>query len=275
VLADERELRALAVARIAFGLVFFLRITPLLAPLGVGFAQDNAPLFGWPDGGERIAALGPSWPDGLVAGLCVAYVIAAASFTLGVRARISGPVTAACGWLVLAQDSFGYYHHLHLLFAGCLVLGVSGAGSRFALIPDPIRSPRTGVLLARGFVASIYAWAALGKLRADWIDGRALERFHELGALRGAVADFVTATAPRRVGVSVGVIVLEAALAAGLMWKRTRTVALVAAVVMHLGFEWVGRVDSIGWQMIALLLVFVRWPVRRGAPVADQPAGLQ
>jgi hypothetical protein len=42
-----------------------------------------------------------------------------------------------------------------------------------------------------------------------------------------------------------------------LVWPRTRLVGLALAVVFHIGLEWMGHPDVIGWVMIALLLVFV------------------
>jgi hypothetical protein len=68
------------------------------------------------------------------------------------------------------------------------------------------------------------------------------------------------------------VVVVELSLPAALLWERTRRVAFYAALAMHLGFEIVGRVDTIGWQMVALLVVFTAQPKRSTAGRGRRPA---
>jgi hypothetical protein len=202
--------------------------------------------------------LGFALPAALVAALCLLRTAAALGLALGVRARIAGVVAGVAGWGVLAQDAFGYFHHLHMLYLGAILFGLTDAGSAFSLRPDAPRSPASSLLLLRCWVASIYVWAAIGKLRLDWLDGRALEAFHRVGALRGALADALVATPTSRIICSVAVAFGELVLGPALLWSRTRRVALVFAYGLHALFEIAGRVDSIGWQMAALLPVFFR-----------------
>ena len=93
---------------------------------------------------------------------------------LGVRTRIAGLVAGIAGYVLLAQDAFGYFHHLHLLYLGAILFALVDADAAIALRPTPARSPASSLLLMRAFTASIYIWAAVGKLASEWGTGRAL-----------------------------------------------------------------------------------------------------
>lgn len=258
-MSDSSDLRPLGLARAAFGTVFLLRTTPILAAFDPVFLRDMGPLLGWPDARWHAPVLGLTLPAGIVAALCVLRTAGAACLMLGIRSRLAGVVAGVAGYVVLAQDAFGYFHHLHLLFSGAILLGLADAGSTFALAPEPARAPRSSLLLIHLFVASIYLWAGIGKIRADWLDGRALAMFHSEGALRGAIAETFLATEGRRVAVAWAIALGELALGPALLYARTRRAAIVAAVLLHLGLEAAGRVDTIGWQMLALLTSFLPW----------------
>jgi hypothetical protein len=245
-LAGDRELRPLGLARAAFGLVLLLRTTPVLAAFHPAFLRGNPGWLGWPAGGWHVGiALDPALAKLLV----VARTVAAVALMLGVRTRIAGLVAGIAGYVLLAQDVFGYFHHLHLLYLGAILFAIVDADSAIALRLAPARSPASSLLLMRAFTASIYLWAAVGKLASEWGTGRALALFRASGALHipAALASPV---------VELAVVATELTLGCLLLWPRTRRLALIAALLLHLTFEIVGRVDTIGWQMVALLLVF-------------------
>jgi hypothetical protein len=253
-------MRPLGWARAAFGAVFLLRTTPILAPFDPPFLRGTSGWLGWPDDGWHAPALGLALPAVVVGTLVVVRTLAAVALMLGVHTRAAGVVASLAGYLVLAQDAFGYFHHLHMLYLGALLFAAVDADAAFALRPRAATSPASSLLLIRAFVVSIYAWAVIGKLLSEWGTGRALGLFLDSGSLDRALVGDLLATGARRAAVEVTVMVIELALAAGLLWPRTRRVALIGALVLHAGFEVVGRVDSIGWQMAALLLVFTRSP---------------
>ncbi len=226
----------IALSRTAFALVFLLRTTPILAPFDPRFLRGTNGWLGWPDGGLHVPMLGLALPAALVIALIAARTLAAAALMLGVYPRASGLVAGVAGYLVLAQDAFGYFHHLHMLYLGALL---------FALV-DP-NQPRSSLTMLRLFVASIYVWAVIGKLASEWGTGIPLRVFAASGELR---IDLVGAH------VEILVMLVELAIPIGLFVPRTRWFALAAAFALHITFEIVARVDSIGWQMMALLLVF-------------------
>jgi hypothetical protein len=266
--ADDRPaLRALALVRIAVGALLILRTTPLLAPLHLHFLRDVAPLLGWPDRGFHAPFPGLGLPAAVVAGLCVVRTAAALALLAGVWSRVAGVAAGLTGYLVLAQDEIGFVQTLHLLYGSALLVGLTDAGAALALVPDRPRAPRSGLWLLRLWVASVYAWAGLAKLHADWLDGRALGFFLESGALGGPLAGALLATPWRCALVARVVLAGELALGPALVHPRTRRFGLLAALAFHLGIELMARPDLLGWIMTSLLVAFLP-PDRQGVQAA-------
>jgi hypothetical protein len=253
----RRELLGLGVSRALFGTLALLRTTPVLAPLGVPYLDDVTPLLGWPRDGWHFAASGVALPASLVAALCIVRTAALVLFTLGIRATPAGVTAAACGWIVLAQDPASYVNTLHLLFLGTLVLGMSGAGSAFALRPEsPVDSP-SGLALTRALVASVYAWSGLAKLNGSWLRGEVLAQLAESRGAHGVLVDSLLGSSPRRVALAWTLMATELSLGPLLFWRRTRGVALATAFAMHFALELSMHPDFFGFAMAALLLSFV------------------
>ncbi len=258
----DPDLRALAACRIALGLVLLARTTPWLGPW---------PLLGWPDPRWHSPAL-IALPDAFVAALCVLRTAGALAFVVGYRTRLAGFVAAIAGWLVAAQDPLSFVLTLHLLYLGTLLCALTDAGSALALRGDPPRSPASGRRLLRGFVASVYAWAAIAKLSREWLDGSAILLLRDNGGLRGPVASALAATEARRTALALAVLALEASLGPLLLWRRTRRAALWAAYGFHAALEVTTRPDVFGWAMAAMLLVFVDARDRRAITAHTRPA---
>src|SRR5271165_2145983 len=95
------ELRPLAWGRICLGVLFLLRTTPLLVPLGLPFTIGTYPLLGWPDAHWHGAALGFELPAVALQIVCVLRTLAALGFTLGIWTRPCGLVAGVTGYLVM------------------------------------------------------------------------------------------------------------------------------------------------------------------------------
>ena len=257
------DARPLAYSRIALGTLFLLRTTPILKPLGLEFTIETAPLLGWPRPEWHGAALGFTWPAWVLATACIVRTFAALGFLLGIRTRLCGIVAAAAGYLVLFQNSFELIATLHLLYQGTFVLALTDAGSALALRPTAPRHVASSLLLVRLFLASIYFWASLVKLRPDWLDGRTLALFHADGAIRGPVADFVLQSAASRAFAASSIALTELSLPVLLLAPRTRRWAPFVAMGLHSVIELCARPDLLGWEMGALLLSL--WPLPRTA----------
>ncbi|HXK19941.1 MAG TPA: HTTM domain-containing protein, partial [Polyangiaceae bacterium] len=181
-------------------------------------------------------------------------------FTLGYRTRWAGVTAGVSGYFLFFQEPFGFNATLHLMFQGVILLAATDAGAALALRPVPARNVDSSKLLIRTFLASIYAWASVVKLRRDWFDGRTLALFHENGSLSGPFADFLLGTEARRALVACAVVATELTMPLLLFAPRTRRLAPYMALSLHLGIELSARPDLLGWSMAALLLSILPRP---------------
>lgn len=258
--------RALSWARIALGLVFSLRHTSLVSRLpGIHLPPEHA-LAGWPEGAaaHRIAVL--PWlalPNGVISTLCIVRTLAGLCFALGVFTRPAGIVAVAVAYAVVAQDPIAFLFTTHIMYLGILVLALGDAGSTLAVRPVPAQSPRSSVYVARAFVASVYFWSAIPKLRGAWLSGSVLRAYLDLGYGRGAVGSFLLGAHARESAVLA--VAVEASLPLLLLVPRTRLAGVLIACMMHAMFELTVRPDVLGWVMVSLLLVFLE-PERLSRP---------
>ncbi|HEY3253429.1 MAG TPA: HTTM domain-containing protein, partial [Polyangiaceae bacterium] len=165
------DVRRLGWARAAIGTLILLRTTPLLAPFDLPFLRSASPLLGWPDGRWTVAWL----PPAVVALLCLLRTASALCFAVGYRARLTGLLCGLSGLSILIDDPFQFVFTVYQLYLAAIVLSLTDAGGAFALFPARVRFPESSRWLIRMFLASIYFWAGLYKLRADWLDGKTLE----------------------------------------------------------------------------------------------------
>jgi hypothetical protein len=189
--------------------------------------------------------------------LCVLRTVAALAFALGVRAREAGIVAAVSAYAVLLQHPFAFMSTLHLLFEGTLLLALTDCDAELALRPRPARDPSSGLRLMQLFVASVYVWAGLGKLRPDWFDGRVLEVLARQRWLSGPVAHLLLGSAATRAVVAWIIGLGEIAAGPLLLFRRTRALGLATALGFHLAVQTMARPDLIGLVMAALLVAYL------------------
>jgi hypothetical protein len=223
-------LNGLRAARVALGVVFLVRTTPLVNLLPIPLARVRGPLLGWPEDGLAFAWGGLVLPPSLQIGAALVRTITALLFVLDVRPRASGLVAGVCGFVALSQDPFGFVFTLYALFLGTIVL---------ALAVD-VRLPRI-------FVVSVYVWSAIAKMQGEWLSGDTLRALAEDGLVAHVGHPSIVAWL---------VLLAEIALPCALLLPRTRRAALAVAVVFHVALEAAARPDVMGAVMLALLLVF-------------------
>ncbi len=244
--------RGLGLMRVGIGSLILLRTTPLLASFDISWLRGASPLLGWPSGGFSLAFLSL----GTIQALCVVRTLSALLFTLGVGARPAGVVCGVSGFLVAAQYPLGFFFTIHLLYQAAILLACTDAVSQLALLPAPVGKPVGGVGLIRAFVASIYVWAALFKLRGDWLDGRTLALFHYPGAISGWLGDALFSVPFLAPLVAKAVAVIELGLGPLLLWGKSRRFALLLAYGFHVVLELTAHPDMLGLAMMVLLLAF-------------------
>ncbi|HET7540743.1 MAG TPA: HTTM domain-containing protein [Polyangiaceae bacterium] len=244
------DVRWLGLARAAIGALILFRTTPLLAAFDLPFLRSAYPLLGWPDGHWTVAWL----PSAAVALLCVVRTVAAVCFAIGYRVRLSGLLCGLSGLVILIDDPFQFVFTVVYLYLAAIVLSLTDASAGFALFPVTARSPESSRWLIRMFLASIYFWAGLYKLRADWLDGRTLDLLRQSGALTGHFIDVALRSELSRRLAAWFVVGLELSLGPALLVRRTRRSALLAAFAFHALLQLAASPDFLGFGMCALLL---------------------
>lgn len=240
------DVRRLGWARAAIGSLILLRTTPLLAPFDLPFLRNASPLLGWPDGRWTVAWL----PSAAVALLCILRTASACCFAIGYHVRVAGLVCGLSGLALLIDDPFQFFFTVFQLYLAAIVLSLTDAGGAFALFPTPVRFPDSSRWLIRVFLASIYLWAGLYKLRADWLDGRTIELLQQSGALTGR---FMHSEPQRRVAAWL-VVAFELSLGPALLVRQTRRTALLSAFAFHALLQLTASPDFLGLGMCALLV---------------------
>jgi hypothetical protein len=238
--------------RIGIGSLILLRTTPLLAPLDISWLRGASPLLGFPDGGFSLAFLSST----SIQALCVVRTLTALLFTLGVYARPAGLLCGASGFLVAAQYPLGFFFTIHLFYQAAILLACTDAVAQVALRPARVTPGAGGVWLIRAFVASIYFWAGIFKLRADWLDGRTLALFHYPGAISGWLADALFSVPALPPLAAKAVAAIELCLGPLLLWGKSRRFALPLAYGFHALLEMTAHPDMLGLGMMVLLFAF-------------------
>jgi hypothetical protein len=102
---------------------------------------------------------------------------------------------------------------------------------------EPTGSPTPALMQVA--VSSCYVWSVLQKLHPEWLSGATMMQvFRDGWELRGPFVPFVTGLhigEPIAVVLSLGALVFELFLAAGLWFERTRKITAIAGCAFHLG----------------------------------------
>ena len=272
---NDESARPLAVARVLLGTVLLVRTTALANLLPIPLAHVRGPLLGWPEPGIAFAWGGLVLPDGAKIGVAIARTLCCVLFLLGVRARITGLVAGALGYVTLSQDPFGFVFTLHALFLGVLALALGDATSELALRPERPVSASSSRRLLCFLLSSIYAWSALAKLRGEWLSGATLQALAEDGLVTPPLRSLLLRAPALRTASAWSVVIAEGLLAVGMLVVpgRLRRAMLAFALVFHLGLEVATRPDVMGFVMASLLVgALVSRPSRAARASRDAAA---
>lgn len=219
---DTLPARPLAGYRILVGLVagakaLELGVSPLLG-------TRAGPLFG----------VGPVLPAPVWLALGAVMGLAALALVVGWNARVAALVVGSCtaGFVWGA----GYYsNHTYLLFTVAILLSFTDADAAWSV--RSWRDQGTGrvwaapVLVLRAQITIVYVYAALSKIRPDFLSGNGLASWAWDSVLVPSAILIPLFLVP----LAFGAVLTELFVAFGLWSSRLRPVAVVAGLGLHLG----------------------------------------
>lgn len=171
-------------------------------------------------------------------------------------------------WFFLVDQTY-YLNHLYLVcllsFLLCF-LPLHRAGSVDAWLRPTLRADRIPgwpLHLLRLFLCQVYVFAGVAKLNPDWLRAQPLltwlERRRDTPLFGPLLANDATAWAMSYCGMAFDLLVGPA-----LLWRRTRPVALAAAVFFHVTNSTLFDIGIFPWMMLASTTLFLEpdWPRR-------------
>jgi hypothetical protein len=188
--------------------------------------------------------------------------VAALLFACGLLARLTALILAASMAYVLLVERQIYNNHDYLLACAAMLCVFLPCGRRLSLdrllfgsrdAPTTMRTWQWW--LVRFQLGLPYAFGALAKLDADWLAAQPAGLFVDarvdiplLGPLFAMpIAKWMMAY---------GGLLFDALVVPGLLFKRTRPIAIAAACVFHLTNATIFRIGVFPWFMLATLFVF-------------------
>ena len=267
--------RSLCAFRVLFGAVMCCAMLRFIA-LGWVDAQYIRPSYHFPYAG--FDWLRP-WPGVWMRLQFAALVVFALGVAFGVYYRACALALAASLTYVELLDKAVYLNHYYLacLLAWMLVWLPAAGMYSYDAWRDPARRitsiPRWALLALRVQVAVVYVFAGLAKLNADWLLRAQPLRIwlaarSDLPLIGWLLAQPATAYLASWAGAAfdLGIVGL-------LSWRRTRAVALVAAVVFHALTGVLLPIGMFPWIMLACitLLLPADWPQRLRGERSNEP----
>lgn len=232
------------------------------------------PYFGF----EWVQPLGATGTYALFAVVFVSALCVAA----GLAYRLAAPVLFVSFSYIFLLDEAQYLNHLYLCCLLALLLCFLPANRAFSLdarlgLAAPSQTvPAWTLWLLRAQVGLVYFWGGVAKLNPDWL--RAMPMLDWMEARRGFwLVGPALAWDPTAWFMSYAGLLLDLLLFPALVWRRTRLVALLAAIAFHLTNAIVFSIGIFPYLMIAWTLLFLdpSWPrraFRRLPPAPELPA---
>jgi hypothetical protein len=218
----------------------------------------------------RFPMIGFEWvplPDGpgyylyYAAMAVLAAMVAVGAFC---RASLAGFTILWAGAYVAQTAHYNNHYYLIVLLSGLLWTTPAAADVSLDAHRDPRRRhstcPRWCYTVFIAQTAILYGYAAYAKLQPDWLAGRPVELWLEtLERIRPV--GWIYAQPGLKWVVAWGGLAFDALVVPALLYRRTRPLAVVAAVVFHLFNSLTFRVGVFPYLGLALLVFFI--PPRR------------
>nr|WP_286178317.1 HTTM domain-containing protein [Rhodopirellula sp. JC639] len=248
----------LAVLRLILGVTFWFWATDYLADdrWQVLFVSPSL-LFKYA-GFEWVTL----WPgDGIWWHFHVAR-IAAIAFAIGFLTRINAAILAATMAYVLLVERQMYNNHDYLLACTAMLCCFLPCGRTLSL--DRMLFRRSGGdrsmrlwqwWLVRFQLGLPYVFGGIAKLDSDWIAGQPAGLFVSSRVDTPWIGPLFTLPAAPYV-MAWGGLLFDLMIVPALMWRKTRWIAIVAAMLFHLTNATIFQIGVFPWFMLATLFVF-------------------
>lgn len=224
------------------------------------------------DAGRCGAAAGELAVTGVgIAAYAVVVLSAGLALVLGVATRAAAAVVAFSTWFLFAWEQQTYSNHLMLTAWLALWLVFTPSDAAWAWSRRASRDGRGVVTLGDQVLlmcqlCACYFFAALVKLNAGFLSGDHLRAFVNL-----ELPSWLWVSA------AVGTVVTELGLVVGLWFRRTRRIAALAGVVLHLSIPLampgnLGALSAFSLQCLSLYPLFLLRPT--GTEESDRPKAM-
>jgi hypothetical protein len=260
--ADRTDGASLALFRIAFGVIL----------VGHSLLYFRHDLIGqlWIQPSFHFTYFGFGWVrpwPGLGMYLHLALVaVCGLLVALGLWYRVAALLAGVGMSYVFLLEQALYLNHVYLLCLVCFLMAFVPAhriGSLDALRRTELRTPtvpRWSLGLLQIQIGLVYVYAGLAKLNGDWLAGEPVRLWLQE---RGAQTPLLFSE-PVVYLVAYGGLLFDLSIVPLLLWRRTRAVALILAVLFHLANAWAFPLGVFPWFMLAAttLLLPPSWPRR-------------
>ena len=203
------------------------------------------------------------WPGrGMYIHFCV-LGLAAACVMAGFLYRIAAPVLFLAFTYSFLLDQTRYLNHFYLV---CLIsflmcfLPAERAFSIDSLLRRKIRSdvvPAWTLWLLRAQVGIPYFYGGIAKLNGDWIHGGEPMRIWLSPLTKMPALGHIFASNSVVYSFVIGGLLIDLLVVPLLLWRRTRYVALAAAVLFNLLNAVIFEIGIFPWMMLGALLIFL------------------
>lgn len=251
------DLMPLALFRIFYGAMMLYHVGTTLSNRWVDYFYISPqfhltyPGFGWVK----------PWPGG---GMYLHFGVlglAALGILTGCFYRISTTIFAVGFTYVFLLEKALYQNHYYLicLLSGLLVfIPAHRMWSIDAWRKPEIRSqaaPQIWLLLLRVQLGIAYFYGGIAKLNYDWLNGMPVRSWLERRAYLPGIGPWLTTDIAVYV-VAWGGLVFDLLIIPALLWRRTRVIAYLAALVFHLSNHFLWDIGIFPWFMMPATLLF-------------------
>jgi hypothetical protein len=207
------------------------------------------------------------WPG---PGMYLHFVVlglAASCILCGLWYRVATVVMAlGFAWMFLLEQA-RYLNHFYLIMLIAMIMVVVPAHTDASIDAQrrpELRSrwaPRWALWLVRFQVGIAYAGGGFAKLNSDWLAGEPMRMWLADRGLYEEWAVWMFAN---------GGVLFDLCIVPALLWRRTRMLAFVAALVFNLMNAWMFQIGIFPWFMIAASTIFFEpdWPRRAARRLA-------